>query len=197
MLRKMHRAEYNAWFQMVSKCHDPTHQGWKWYGGTGITVFKPWRESFQTFLADVGPKPEQNRLIWLGRLDLNGNYEPGNVAWVKHQRQISHRRYCHRIPCGDRTLTIYEAEWELGFPRMMLRRRLLRQRMPLERAAIPGPLPYRKNSRFVTFNGETLSMSEWAKRLGVKLGTLRERLRSKLPLERALQPGSLLPGSAR
>lgn len=138
-----------------------------------------------------GAETGKDRLIWLGRIDIQGSYEPGNVAWVKHQRQISHRRYCHRIPCGDQILTISEAERALGLPKEVLRNRLFQYRMPLERALVRGRIRYRKDSPLVTFSGETLSVPEWSKRLGVKLSTLRERLRSRLPLERALHPGNL------
>lgn len=188
---RTHQAEYDAWRRMQNRCYDPKDKDFKHYGARGVTVCQAWRENFLTFLADVGQKPERNRLIWLGRLDLNGNYEPGNVAWVKHQRQISHRRYCHRIPCGDRTLTIQEAGRELGLSAMTLRQRLLGQQISLERAVTPDRLPYRKDSHFLTHNGETLSVPEWAKRLGVRVRTLRERLRRQVPLERALRPGNL------
>ena len=197
MPSKVHQAEYTAWRRMLKRCYDPTNKYFKNYGARGVTVCQAWRESFRTFLKDVGPKPVPSGLIWLGRLDINGNYTPENVAWVKHLRQISRRRFCHRIPCGDRTLTIEEAGRELELPPTTLRQRLLVQKVPLERAATRGPLPYRRNSRFVTFNGETLSVPEWAKRSGVRVRTLRERLRRKVPLERALRPGSLRKVSDR
>ena len=188
---EMFPAEFNAWCKMRSRCYDPKDKDFKNYGGRGVTVCQAWRESFRKFLEDVGPKPAKDRLIWLGRIDIRGNYEPGNVAWVKHQRQISHRRYCHRIPCGEQVLTISEAERALGLPKEVLRNRLFQYRMPLERALVRGRIRYRKDSPLVTFNGETLSVPEWAKRLGVKVATLHYRLRSQLPPERVLHPGSL------
>lgn len=43
----------------------------------------------------------------------------------------------------------------------------------------------RKNVRRITFNGETLCLSEWAERLGMNRTSLRERL-AKWPIEKAL-----------
>lgn len=43
----------------------------------------------------------------------------------------------------------------------------------------------RRDNRMITFNGETLVLQEWARRLGITHSTLQERL-SKWTLERAL-----------
>lgn len=188
-ITRMFKAEYDAWRRIQAWCHDPTDPAWKWYGGTGISVCPEWRQSFQTFLIDVGPKPKRNRSIWLGRKDTSGNYEPENVAWVPRERQISHRRYCHRMIIDGQDLTIQEAGRAIGLPPMTLRSRVLRLKVSPEMSVTPGRLPFRKNSRFVTHNGETLAVPEWAKRLGVNLKTLRCRLRRKMPLDRALLAG--------
>ena len=184
----MQSAEWDAWRRMIRRCYDPTDKDWKNYGGRGITVCQEWRASFQTFLRDVGKKPAPDRLIWLGRLEVNGNYEPANVAWVKHRRQISNRRYCHKTPDG---VTIQEEARLKGLPPMTFRRRILVQHLDVSRAAQRGRLPYRRDSKHVTCNGKTLSVPEWAKLLGVRLRTLRERLRRGTPPEQALRPGDL------
>lgn len=43
----------------------------------------------------------------------------------------------------------------------------------------------RRDNRLISFNGETLALQEWARRLGIRHATLQERL-SKWPLDRAL-----------
>lgn len=192
------RREYDAWRRMIRRCSDPTDKDWKHYGGRGVTVCPEWLSSFQTFLKDVGPKPAPDRLLWLGRRDTQGNYEPGNVAWLTHQGQISHRRYCHRISVDGESLTIQEAGRQIGLPPMTLRGRLLKRGVELQRAISPAPLPYRKDSKFLTLDGQTLSVPEWAKLLGVRLRTLRERVRRGSPPEQALKSGDLRkPDSSR
>lgn len=44
----------------------------------------------------------------------------------------------------------------------------------------------RRTNKLLTYNGETHTESEWAEKIGVKRGTLHERLRRGLPLEKAL-----------
>jgi hypothetical protein len=196
-MAKSVRAAYDAWRRMIRRCSDPTDKDWKNYGGRGVMVCPEWRSSFRTFLKDVGPKPAPDRLLWLGRRDTRENYEPGNVAWLTHQRQISHRRYCHRIPPWQGP-TIEELARAIGLPGTTLRGRLLRQKIDLSRAISLAPLPYRKTSKFLTLDGQTLSVPEWAKLLGVRLRTLRERVRRGASPKQALRSGDLRkPDSSR
>lgn len=44
----------------------------------------------------------------------------------------------------------------------------------------------RRSNRYLTFNGETLTVAEWADKIGVKRHTLEERLRRGEPIESAL-----------
>lgn len=44
----------------------------------------------------------------------------------------------------------------------------------------------RRTNKLLTYNGETHTETEWAKKIGVNKGTLHERLRRGVPIERAL-----------
>lgn len=44
----------------------------------------------------------------------------------------------------------------------------------------------RKTIRLITFNGETLCLTDWANRLGVTRPTISDRLKQKWPIEKAL-----------
>lgn len=75
--------EYMAWQSMLSRCLSPDTTEYKNYGARGITVHQPWIESFEVFLNDMGQAPCSKAS--LDRIDNEGNYEPGNVRWVKNQ----------------------------------------------------------------------------------------------------------------
>ena len=70
---------YVAWLGMRQRCHNPRNKDYPNYGGRGLTVCQRWRDSFLTFWADVGERPEG---CSLDRIDNNRGYEPGNVRWA-------------------------------------------------------------------------------------------------------------------
>ena len=82
--------EYLAWKDMKQRCTWPSLAQWKDYGGRGITVCREWMESFEAFLAHIGPRPSAE--FSLDRIDVNGNYEPGNVRWATRLQQRHNRR---------------------------------------------------------------------------------------------------------
>ncbi|MBP9906575.1 MAG: hypothetical protein KBF66_13520 [Rhodoferax sp.] len=107
---------------MIRRCTKPRHHDWRWYGGKGITVCREWLESFDTFLRDVGTAPSPQH--WLGRLDVLGNYQPGNVEWIDHDTQVRRRAWCKKIDIDGQQLTIAEAERAVGLEDGTLRQRL-------------------------------------------------------------------------
>lgn len=82
--------EYTAWLSMKARCYIPTAGGYAYYGGRGIKVCDRWRDSFENFLADMGPRPKLKH--GLGRLDPNGDYCPENCRWMTRSEQNAKRR---------------------------------------------------------------------------------------------------------
>lgn len=113
--------EYVAWLSMKNRCYVPSTTHYRFYGGRGITVCDSWRDSFETFLADIGPRPSPKHS--LDRIDSDGNYEPSNVRWALFSVQANNRRrtrfvvyHGERMPLTDAvraagSVIHYEAAW--------------------------------------------------------------------------------------
>lgn len=81
---------YNSWCSMLSRCNNPKDPSYEYYGGRGIKVYPRWRENFEDFLADMGPR---SRDYSLERINNNGDYEPSNCKWIPKSDQGKNRRH--------------------------------------------------------------------------------------------------------
>lgn len=79
---------YNTWKGMLGRCNKENDPSYKNYGGRGIRVCESWHY-FKEFAADVGDRPLGTTL---DRIDVNGNYEPGNIRWSTASEQAYNRR---------------------------------------------------------------------------------------------------------
>ena len=84
---------FKTWRGIVYRCTRPEVTGYDNYGGRGIRVFEEWKESPQAFIdwieENLGSRPDG---FSLDRIDVNGNYEPGNLRWASPKTQSNNRR---------------------------------------------------------------------------------------------------------
>lgn len=95
--------EFVAWVGIKQRCnkHFPN------YGARGINICTRWRESFESFLSDMGKSPSPKHSI--ERIDNDGNYEPENCRWVTQKEQARNRRSNRLLTRNGKTATL--AEW--------------------------------------------------------------------------------------
>lgn len=114
-------SEYNIWSSMKARVSNPKSCHFALYGGRGITVCERWKNSFEAFLADMGPRPSKSHSI--DRINTDGNYEPSNCQWSTPLQQNNNRR-CNII-LTYQGITLTASQWALRLsinPKTILRR---------------------------------------------------------------------------
>ena len=98
--------EYRAWSGMKRRCLNPSAPYFHAYGGRGISVCQRWLDSFEAFLEDMGTAGPGNSLE---RIDVNGNYEPGNCKWIPVEKQCLNTRRTRLVTAFGETKPV--SEW--------------------------------------------------------------------------------------
>lgn len=141
--------EYTCWHQMLQRCNSPKSKAYKYYGARGISVCKRWRDSFEAFYSDMGPRTSDKHSI--DRINNDGNYEPGNCRWATAAEQArNQRREIKMLTCNGETLAVAEWADRLGVSRQRIHQRLAK--MPAEVALSyakgePSPVKRTKKER--------------------------------------------------
>lgn len=114
--------EFRAWQAMKTRCGNRKQPHYNNYGGRGITVCERWRNSFDAFLEDMGPKPSDKHS--LDRIDNEKSYSPENCRWTTRFTQSRNHRRNRLLTINGRTQCF--ADWcnEYGIKQETARARI-------------------------------------------------------------------------
>ena len=115
---------YAIWQSMRQRCQNPKAQEFHDYGGRGICVCDEWND-WQAFKAWAMANNYKKGLS-IERIDVNGNYEPGNCKWIPLSEQGFNKRNSHLITYNGKTQSIAKFAKEYGFRTCVLERRIYR-----------------------------------------------------------------------
>lgn len=172
--------EYQAWQDMIKRCTNPKSRNFKYWGGRGIKICRQWRQSFETFLSDVGPRPGPKHS--LDRVNGNRGYYPNNIRWATRLQQNRNRRDTLKVYHKGRWWVLNDLADELGIDKSTMRQRLKYNKyrnLPIDRPAEGGSTIY-------TFRGKSHCNAEWARIIGIRPMTLLSRFKRGWSLSKAL-----------
>jgi hypothetical protein len=156
---------------MIDRCENVNTDGYKRYGGRGIRVCDRWRFSFESFLADMGPRPDDTSIE---RIDNNGNYEPGNCRWATSKEQANNRSSTRLVTIGNETMSLSEWADRNKIPYKLVRSRVHERGWDPVRAVTDPPLHCAR--LFVPLAGRNVQLGDLAAECGIPKSVLYQRL---------------------
>ena len=160
-LKSQHYVEFAALRNAIDRCRRRTHSQWKDYGGRGLAVEPAWLDKltgFKAFLDHIGPKPDPS--YDLDRIDNNLGYVENNVRWISHRDNMRNRR--------KPVAKYQDLGWGIGSIYIKDSRGQLR----------------RIQCQLVPYGDDLLPIQYAAQKLGLKVSTLRQRIKKGWTPER-------------
>lgn len=172
---------YIVWIGMRERCNNPNNNSYKWYGAIGVTVCEEWERdycAFKRWALETGydetlPRGAQT----IERKDPNKDYSPENCEWKTIQQQQRNKRGSVLYEMNGEKHILREWSEILNVDYDLLRSRVGTYGWTLEQA-ISEPKQSKVNVKKIKieYNGESLTIREWAQKLGISENTIRARM---------------------
>lgn len=172
--------EYHCWQNLKDRCFNKNNSNYHCYGQRGIGVHHQWLESFENFYDYIGPAPFKKHS--LGRINNDGNYEPGNVRWETSKQQGRNKSTNKFIEYNGERKCLSEWAEIIGVSRATLWARLSDYGWTIEQAlTIPKFVRSgnKTNAVYVEYNGVRKPLTVWAKELSISYKLLYRRIFEK------------------
>lgn len=134
---KKYEMEKRVWHSMRSRCHNQKNAAYYRYGGRGIFMCDEWRNNFDQFYEDMGPRPPG---MSLDRIDNDKGYSKDNCRWVTNRENSLNTRCALFVDVGDKKLRVHEIAAISGQRETTIRYRV-KKGMPPEKLLASTKLP--------------------------------------------------------
>lgn len=175
-------------FEGIKKrCYDEKFRQYKNYGGRGIRICNEWMNDFFTFY-DWAIENGASEELTIDRIDNNGDYCPKNCRWVDRFTQANNRSDNRVVEYKGESHTI--AEWSrlVGLTARCISWRIDEMKLSIGQALGFETINFKSKEFPITYNGETLNIPQWSKKLGINKWTIYSRIGYGLPIEDVLNP---------
>lgn len=105
---------HRSWSNMKDRCYREGNEHFEDYGGRGVGVHSDWVNNFENFYNYIGDPPDDRR--WsIERIDVNKNYEPGNILWALPSTQNRNRRKFKNNTSGVAGVVVRERKGQVRY----------------------------------------------------------------------------------
>ena len=172
---------YSVWEGMRQRCNNPNNAYYNRYGGRGIKVCSRW-DHYVNFLADMGDAPDG---LWIERIDNDGGYCKENCKWETPPKQALNKSSNVIIELDGVSMCVVEWEAEIGLSRDLMYYRKKMGWSDREILTTPVGDGYgrftrsrwnKTTSSYLTMDGESKCIAEWAGIVGINANTLHNRV---------------------
>jgi hypothetical protein len=175
---------YYIYIGMKGRCYNEKKKAYVDYGGRGISICTDWLNDIGSFIK-WGRENGYEKGLSIERIDVNGNYEPGNCKWIPISMQGWNTRKTIYIEHKGKAKPLPVLASEYGIKQHVLNKRLFVLGWDIERAL---STPVKAISRkFIEYNGITKSLCEYADEFNISRDILYNRIFNRgWSVERAL-----------
>lgn len=125
------RVLYDRWIAIKDRCRNPKCRAFKHYGARGVRL-APEFERVVVFVDYVKALPGYSLDKSIDRIDVNGDYAPGNLRWATSQEQMRNTQKSYYVTYKGNT---YNAR---DFAEQFTRRYLTQQVVRLAKLGLTG-----------------------------------------------------------
>lgn len=173
---------YSIWRGMKRRCYEESNKDYVRYGGRGIRVCDEWLDKdcgFINFYKWAVSNGYDNSLT-LDRIDVNGNYEPGNCRWVTVKQQNVNTRVNRYITYNGETKALSLWAEQYGFVP-----ETLAFRMDVSGLSFEDAISCKTNRGYVyvEYNDKVYTLKELAYNFNIPYGTVKYRHRKGWSIE--------------
>lgn len=184
---------YKTWESMKARCYNPNDGKYKKYGGRGIKVCDEWlgKDGAKNFAewayANGFDENKHQKEQSIDRIDVNGNYEPKNCRFTNAKVQANNKTNTIFLEYQGKSQSLQEWADELRISESTIRWRL-DNGYSTEKALTTNVRKISNNGKkYLTYKGDTKTISEWAKYLEINPKILYARLKRGWTIEKALE----------
>ena len=107
---------HQMWLGMFVRCYNKNQWNYDRYGGRGIIVCAEWHKTegfvaFERYMLEMYPNIEElfKQSYSIDRINVDGNYAPGNVKMSSEREQANNRSNNHYVEVNGEKLSVAEA----------------------------------------------------------------------------------------